>query len=129
MDRRAHSRKTARLNPSLERGLLALSSGTAVQLFVIRPILTNAVPTPIQLGFWGRLLVSPRSLAQAGSFLGLTVFFLSFAFLIHIWHDALTSNGGRVSFVGFLLLNCLLIITVGLGVALFLKLRASRSPD
>ena len=129
MDRRAHSRKTARLNASLERGLLALPSGTAVQLFVIRPILTNAVGTPIHLGFWGRLLASPRSLAQAGSFLGLTVFFLSFAFLIQIWQDALTSNVRRFSFVGFLLLNCLLIITVGFGVALFLKLRARRSPD
>jgi hypothetical protein len=69
-------------------------SGTAVQLFVIRPILTNAVATPIQLGFWGGLLASPRSLAQAGSFLGLTVFFLSFAFLIQIWHDALSQMVG-----------------------------------
>jgi len=59
----------------------------------------------------------------------LTVFFLSFAFLIQIWQDALTSNVRRFSFVGFLLLNCLLIITVGFGVALFLKLRARRSPD
>ena len=87
---------------------------TAIQLFVIRSVLTDAVATPIKLGFWDRLLASFGSLAQAAPFLGFTVFFLTFAFLaIDIWHDALTSNDWRFSFVGFRWLIGLLMITVG----------------
>jgi hypothetical protein len=103
----------------------------AVRLFVIRPILADVEATPIRVGFWGGLLAWPRSLAQTHSFLGLTVPFpLFLGYLMAVWYGTLMSNDRDFSFLVFLFLNLVFIVsTVLFAVALFLKLRARRSPE
>jgi hypothetical protein len=103
----------------------------AIQLYVVRPILADAVALPIRVGFCGGLLAWPRSLAQTYSYLGLTVIFLYFPVgTITVWYGAFTSNDRDVSLLDFLAVNLTFIVpTLLFVVALFLKLRARRSAE
>jgi hypothetical protein len=100
----------------------------AIQLYVIRPILAEAVALPVRVGFLGGLLAWPRSLAQTYSYLGLTVIFLYFPVgTIALWYGALTSNDSHVSLLDFLAVNLAFIVpTLLFVVALFLKVSARR---
>jgi hypothetical protein len=96
------------------------------QLFTLRPVLATAVPTtPIstrRTDFWTDLLAVPGHLARTYSLRWLTVSCLLFGwFSMKSAHDALASKGGYFSAIS------MLPLTGVFGVALFLKLKESRS--
>ena len=98
------------------------------QLFILCPVLTSAEPTtPMPMrrtDSWCDLLALPGLLARTYSLRWLTVpCLLSGWFSMKSGHDALTSEGGYFSAISMLLL------TGVLGVALFLKLKESRSRE
>jgi hypothetical protein len=98
------------------------------QLFILRPVLATAEPTtPMPMrrtDSWCDLLALPGLLARTYSLRWLTVpCLLSGWFSMKSGHDALTSEGGYFSAISMLLL------TGVLGVALFLKLKESRSRE
>jgi len=105
----------------------------AIYVFAIRPILADAVATPVRVSFWGGLLAWPRAQAQTTSFLGLTVGFVWLAVVtILVWIGPPTSNHAlprHFSTGDYLYAFAIVFFTVNFGVALFLKLRERRSHE
>jgi hypothetical protein len=109
-----------------------------IQLFILRPILTGAVPatlapTPARIGFWDVLLVAPRRQARTFSSLYLMFSCLIFGFLsIKSGYDVFTSKADYaypIAWAFFDAMNAWAFFAVFFGVALFLKLRGRRSHE
>jgi hypothetical protein len=103
-----------------------------IQLFILRPILTGAVPAtlaptptkPTRIGFWDGLLGGCRVLARTFSSRFLMFACLPFGFLsIKSGYDVFTSKTDYADLI------TALIPTALFGVALFLKLKGRRSHE
>jgi hypothetical protein len=122
--------------------LLVFVAMPYIQLFILRPILTGAVPatlaptptTSTRIGFWDSLLGGCRVLARTFSSRFLIFACLLFGFLsIKSGYDAFTSKADYAYPIAWAFFDAMnsstFFFVVFFGVALFLKLREGRSHE